>query len=116
MNVLAVKFIFSKGFTANAGFGGPDSVLPAADALVLEVKSSGKRALVPTIGVAPIEAAKNWKGSVTLLVGTKAAALRLIFSPVSITIDPAAFFLRFLFFLFFFLAGYSVVAPSALPS
>jgi len=49
-------------------------------------------------------------------VGTKAAALMLIFSPVSITIAPAAFFFRFLFFLFFFLAGYSAVSVSRPPS
>lgn len=56
INVLALKFIFSKGFTANAGFGGPDSVLPAVGYFVFEFKSIGKGSLVPMIGMALMEA------------------------------------------------------------
>ena len=40
------------------------------------------------------------------MVGTKAAALRLICSPVLIAIEPVPFFFLFLFFLRFFLVGY----------
>ena len=40
------------------------------------------------------------------IVGTNAAALRLICSPVLIAIDPVPFFFLFLFFLRFFLVGY----------
>ena len=55
----------------------------------------------------------NWAGTGWAPEGTNAAADRLIFSPVSMAIEPAFFFFLFFFFFRFFLAGASASGYSA---
>jgi hypothetical protein len=51
--VLAVRFMFSKGFATRV-LGGPDSVLATASYLVLEAESAGLGILVVFVDEAPI--------------------------------------------------------------